>query len=86
MASNPLLDRRASQSSFYAGSIVVNGQTIPTDIEGYVAWLNSREPRQGRWVVVEKEGRKSFDFLTQTATTDFLREKGLVPKMQKVGR
>lgn len=82
---NPLR-LRPDHGTSHGGSIVVNGQTIPTDIEGYVAWLNSREPRQGRWVVVEKEGRKSFDFLTQTATIDFLQERGIVPKMQKVGR
>lgn len=82
---NPL-KLRANPATSYGGSVVVNGQTIPTDIEGYVEWLNSREPRKGRWVVKETEGRKSFDFVTETATTDFLRERGLVPKMQRVPR
>jgi hypothetical protein len=54
----------------------------PKDLDGYCAWLNVREARRGQWVIAtDKEGRRYLDWHEDIATDDWLREKGLVPKI-----
>lgn len=54
-------------------------RTWPLDLEGYCAWLNGREKRRGRWVIVDRDGDRRVDWQTDVATDDWLRERGLVP-------
>lgn len=77
---NPLLANR-TQSAGYGHPIIVNGHTVPTQIHEYAAWLNSREKRDGTWRVLEKDGERRVEFLTEKGSTDWLREKGFAPKI-----
>lgn len=65
-----------------AAYVEVNGEQVPTDLDGYCAWLNSKERRRGRWIVTKAEsGRRSVDFVTQVASDGWLMERGLIPKI-----
>lgn len=79
---NPLLNRRNSQTAS-GGTIIVNDQPVPTEIHAYCEWLNRLERRTGIWRVVEREGHKQVEFMTERGTADWLKDQGFTPKVGK---
>jgi len=77
---NPLR-RQPATSPSYGGTIIVNGHTVPTEIHEYAAWLNSRERRVGTWRVMDKDGERRVEFLTERGSAEWLAEKGFAPKI-----
>lgn len=77
---NRLLKPR-SQSANYGQTIIVDGHAVPTEIHAYCAWLNERERRAGTWRVVEREGHRQVEFLTERGSADWLADKGFSPKI-----
>lgn len=61
--------------------ITVNEEQVPTEIYAYCAWLNGKERRRGTWTVVNVEGRKTVEWREEVASEDWLRERGLLPKI-----
>lgn len=80
---NPLR-RQPATSPSYGGTVMVNGHAVPTEIHAYAAWLNSHEHRAGTWRVIEREGVRGVEFMTENGSTDWLREKGFAPKVGRV--
>jgi len=83
---NPLRRQPATNSNTPA-YVMVNDQQVPTDIVEYCAWLNAKERRNGVWIVVEEKDDRGdplprrLDWKEQTGSTDWLREKGLLPRI-----
>jgi hypothetical protein len=61
--------------------VSVGGGDAPTGLDDYCAWLNSKERRTGRWVIIERDGQRSVDFRTATASDEWLRNRGLAPNI-----
>ena len=84
---NPLLGqaRRGIAPAFITIAGRDGDEQVPTEIHAYCAWLNSKEHRQGVWIVVETGGadskRKAVEWREQTGSDDWLRERGLMPRI-----
>lgn len=61
----------------------IGGGHVSTTLDDYCAWLNSKERRAGRWVIIERGGQRSIDFKTENASEDWLRSRGLAPNIGK---
>lgn len=72
---------RGGSSRNYGGCIEVDGHTVPTEINEYAAWLNDREHRAGVWRVTLVDGRKGLEWKPQIGTDEWLRERGMIPKI-----
>lgn len=59
----------------------MGGTGAPANLDDYVVWLNARDHRRGRWVIITRDGVRALDFQTEVATDDWLRERGLIPKI-----
>ena len=77
---NPLL-ARPSLVRHLPSHVVVNDREVPTDLDAYCAYLNAREARRGRWLVVKENDVRKVHWEEETGTDDWLRENGLVPKI-----
>jgi hypothetical protein len=76
---NPLLNRRPSGAG--NGFVMVGDHQVPTEIHAYCAWLNERERRTGTWRVVERDGHRQVEFLTERGSAEWLADKGFAPKV-----
>lgn len=78
---NRLIGVTGSGSAKAPPFVTVNDEQVPTDIHDYCAWLNAKEHRRGVWTVVEIAGRKGVDWREEVASDDWLREKGMIPRI-----
>jgi hypothetical protein len=77
---NPLMNRPRSTSSA-PPFVTVYDQQVPTGIYDYCAWLNAKEHRRGIWAVIGEEGKRTVEWREEVASDDWLRERGLAPKI-----
>lgn len=49
----------------------------PTNLDDYCDWLNVRERRRGRWVIVTADGGRRIDWREESGSDEWLRGKGL---------
>jgi hypothetical protein len=77
---NPLMDRPRNTGSL-AAFVTVEGQQVPTEIHDYCGWLNARERRSGMWTVIQAGDRKTVEWRAHVASPDWVRERGMIPKI-----
>lgn len=69
------------QSANYGQTIIVDGHEVPTEIHAYCEWLNQREKRHGNWRVVDRDGHRQVEFITERGSADWLADRGFAPKV-----
>lgn len=63
------------------GQVVVNGEVVPTDLDGYCAFRNAREVRRGLWTIITRNNRRELAWEPEVATDEWLRERNIIPKI-----
>jgi hypothetical protein len=79
---NPLLNAARVGRSL-AAFVEVNGHQVPTDLDGYCAWLNERERRRGTWRIVTAGTERELMWQPEIASSEWLRERGLIPQFDR---
>ena len=55
--------------------IEVQGHVVPTDIVEYCAWLNSREKRDGKWLVIGDAPNREVTFSQSPGSAEWRAER-----------
>ena len=76
---NPL--RRPPATNAGHGYVMVDGHQVPTEIHAYCEWLNQREKRHGAWRVVDRDGHRQVEFMTERGSAEWLADRGFAPKI-----